>query len=31
MLDNIDDWKKAPVWTPNKIKFKTKKWFQYLK
>ena len=31
MLNNIDDWKKAPVWTPNKIKIKTKKWFQYLK
>ena len=22
MKDNIDDWKKAPVWTPNKIKEK---------
>mgnify|MGYP001218190863 CR=1 FL=1 len=31
MLDNISDWKKAPVWTPKKIKVKTKKWFKYLK
>ena len=31
MLDNINDWKKAPVWTPKKIKVKTKKWFKYLK
>ena len=31
MRDNIDDWKKAPVWTPSKIKEKTKVWFNYLK
>ncbi len=31
MKDNINDWKKAPVWTPNKIKEKTKVWFNYLK
>jgi len=31
MLNNIDDWRKAPVWTPKKIKIKTKKWFKYLK
>ena len=31
MLNNIKDWRKAPVWTPKKIKIKTKKWFQYLK
>lgn len=31
MLANIDDWSKAPVWTPKKINIKTKKWFQYLK
>ena len=31
MKDNIDDWKKAPVWTPNKIKEKTRVWFNYLK
>jgi UDP-glucose 4-epimerase len=30
MLDNIDYWKKAPVWTPEKISFETKEWFQYL-
>tara|TARA_B100002019_G_C21233805_1_gene581594 strand:- start:478 stop:1455 length:978 start_codon:yes stop_codon:yes gene_type:complete len=31
MIENINDWKKAPVWTPSKIKIKTKKWFKYLK
>lgn len=31
MLNNINDWKSAPVWTPNKIKQATKKWFFYLK
>ena len=31
MKDNIDDWKKAPVWTPTKIKEKTRVWFNYLK
>jgi len=31
LLNNINDWKLAPVWTPKKIKIKTKKWFQYLK
>ncbi len=31
MLKNINDWRKAPVWTPKKIKIKTKKWFKYLK
>ena len=31
MLTNINDWSKAPVWTPKKINIKTKKWFQYLK
>ena len=30
MLDNIDYWGKAPVWTPNKIKKATKDWFKYL-
>ena len=28
---SIKDWKSAPVWTPEKIKKETKKWFQYLK
>ena len=31
MLNNIDDWKDAPVWTPNKINIATKCWFKYLK
>ena len=31
MKANIDDWKKAPVWTPNKIKEKTRVWFNFLK
>jgi UDP-glucose 4-epimerase len=30
MLDNIDMWKNAPVWTPEKIKLATKDWFKYL-
>lgn len=30
MLNNIDYWKKAPVWTPEKIEGATKEWFQYL-
>jgi len=30
MLDNIDYWKEAPIWTPKKIKGATKEWFQYL-
>ena len=30
MLKHIDDWKHAPVWTPNKISEQTKKWFYYL-
>lgn len=30
MLDHIDNWKKAPVWTPEKIKGATKEWFLYL-
>ena len=31
MINNIDDWKNAPLWTPNKIKKATKSWFKYLK
>lgn len=31
MLEHIDDWKNAPVWTPKKINKQTKKWFFYLK
>jgi UDP-glucose 4-epimerase len=30
MLDNLNDWKDAPVWTPKKINKETKKWFFYL-
>ncbi len=31
MLKNILDWKKAPLWTPKKIKNATRVWFKYLK
>jgi len=31
MQKNIQDWNSAPVWTPKKIKVKTKLWFKYLK
>ena len=30
MLSRIDDWKDAPVWTPDKINEATKDWFKYL-
>jgi len=30
MLENIDYWRNAPVWTPVKIKACTKEWFKYL-
>ncbi len=30
MLENIDYWQKAPVWTPETIKGATQEWFQYL-
>jgi UDP-glucose 4-epimerase len=30
MLDNIDYWKDAPLWTPDNIKNETKSWFKYL-
>lgn len=30
ILDNIDYWRKAPVWTPDSIKEATKDWFKYL-
>lgn len=30
VLDNIDYWKNAPVWTPEKINEATREWFQYL-
>ena len=31
MKKNIQDWNSAPIWTPKKIKVKTKLWFKYLK
>lgn len=31
LLKNIDYWKNAPVWTPEKINKATKDWFRYLK
>ncbi len=30
ILDNIDYWKKAPVWTPETIREATADWFKYL-
>ena len=30
LLDNIDNWREAPVWTPEKISLATKDWFQFL-
>jgi UDP-glucose 4-epimerase len=30
LLENINTWKKAPLWTPAKIKKATKEWFNYL-
>lgn len=30
ILDNIDYWRKAPVWTPDSIKEATADWFKYL-
>ena len=31
LLSNIDQWKDAPVWTPESIKEATTTWFKYLK
>jgi UDP-glucose 4-epimerase len=31
MLENIEYWKDAPLWTPEKIGEATKSWFKYLK
>ena len=31
LLENLHHWKKAPVWTPIKIKKATKVWFKFLK
>ena len=30
MIDHIQDWKNAPLWTPEKINKATKDWFRYL-
>ena len=30
LLDNIDYWRDAPVWTPGSIEVATKDWFNYL-
>jgi UDP-glucose 4-epimerase len=30
MLENIDYWRKAPVWTPEKIQVASSDWFKYL-
>lgn len=30
MLDNINDWKDAPLWDSSKIEVATKSWFKYL-
>ena len=30
ILKNIDYWKEAPVWTPDKIATATQDWFKYL-
>ena len=30
LLETIDDWKDAPVWTAESIAFETKDWFKYL-
>ena len=30
MINEIDDWKNAPLWTPKKIKKATQVWFKYL-
>ncbi|MBI2199621.1 MAG: SDR family oxidoreductase [Candidatus Rokubacteria bacterium] len=30
LLDHIDDWRAAPVWTPESIEVATRDWFRYL-
>jgi UDP-glucose 4-epimerase len=30
MLDNIDYWREAPIWTPDSIAQATEDWFKYL-
>ena len=31
LMQNINEWKDAPVWTPESIAQATKDWFKYLK
>ena len=31
MLNQIDQWETAPLWTPKSINIATKTWFKYLK
>ena len=31
LLDNLNDWKRAPVWTKSKISKETKEWFKRIK
>ena len=31
MLESLDSWKKAPLWTKKTIKLSTKDWFKYIK
>jgi len=30
LLEHIDWWKEAPVWTPETIQSATEEWFKYL-
>jgi UDP-glucose 4-epimerase len=30
MMAHIEDWRSAPVWTPEKIDTATRTWFEYL-
>jgi UDP-glucose 4-epimerase len=30
MLEHLDDWKDAPVWTPERIHDATREWFAHL-
>ena len=31
MLNSLDSWKNAPLWTKKTIKLSTKDWFKYIK
>ena len=30
VVESIDQWREAPVWTPDSIKYATADWFKYL-